>query len=339
MSSACQNGNYEFSWAVNDVSSGNDFGHSEKRKGSDTAGQYHVLLPDGRTQTVQYSVDPYSGFQARVIYDDRAQEKPFTPTRAGSGRALAPNRGQGLTPSSVRTLAPSRYNPAPAPSAHQPFAYQPRPSPYTGPTRAPAQPRRPVVIATLAPHKFRQAKTFEPVEPTPIPHHQVAALRYNPRARQPSHGHGRGGGIEKKEDDHDHVYDKKERTIEEMKRDDPYLRTEDELRGRDFDQPFFYPYNKKALGGKRDQKHHSRLEHNVGRGSTRNIVKELKLKSRVIPVRQLITKSSRDKRLERCQKIVNFMKHKCSKNSVILFSDEKIFTVDWVTNRQNYRYL
>eukprot|EP00095_Tigriopus_kingsejongensis_P008668 snap_masked-scaffold72_size415059-processed-gene-1.9 protein:Tk08668 transcript:snap_masked-scaffold72_size415059-processed-gene-1.9-mRNA-1 annotation:"hypothetical protein" len=55
-------------------------------------------------------------------------------------------------------------------------------------------------------------------------------------------------------------------------------------------------------------------------------VKELNLKSRVIPVRQLITKSSRDKRLEKCQEIVNFMKHKCSKNSVILFSDEKIFT-------------
>ncbi len=60
---------YTFSWSVRDDYSGNDFGHSENRAGADTSGTYHVLLPDGRVQTVTYSVDRYSGFQARVIYD------------------------------------------------------------------------------------------------------------------------------------------------------------------------------------------------------------------------------------------------------------------------------
>ena len=54
---------YDFSWAVKDSYSGNDYGHSEKREGSDTNGRYYVQLPDGRVQTVVYNVDPYSGYQ------------------------------------------------------------------------------------------------------------------------------------------------------------------------------------------------------------------------------------------------------------------------------------
>lgn len=34
-----------------------------------------MLLPDGRVQTVRYSVDRYSGFQARVVYDKVARKK------------------------------------------------------------------------------------------------------------------------------------------------------------------------------------------------------------------------------------------------------------------------
>merc|ERR1711962_1679363 len=59
---------HNFSYEVEDDSSGNQFGHSESSHAGDTAGTYHVLLPDGRLQTVDYTVNRYEGFQARVQY-------------------------------------------------------------------------------------------------------------------------------------------------------------------------------------------------------------------------------------------------------------------------------
>lgn len=47
---------YEFIYDVADVASGLAFGHSEKRDGLLTTGQYNVLLPDGRKQ-VRHGVD------------------------------------------------------------------------------------------------------------------------------------------------------------------------------------------------------------------------------------------------------------------------------------------
>lgn len=41
---------YEFEYDVKDEASGLAFGHSEKRDGLLTTGQYNVLLPDGRKQ-------------------------------------------------------------------------------------------------------------------------------------------------------------------------------------------------------------------------------------------------------------------------------------------------
>ena len=53
--------NYNFAWEVKDDYSQNDYGQTEKRDGDLTKGQYHILLPDGRTQKVTYTVDGYSG--------------------------------------------------------------------------------------------------------------------------------------------------------------------------------------------------------------------------------------------------------------------------------------
>ena len=45
-----------------------EFGHSESRAGDKTTGKYFVQLPDGRLQTVEYYVDGYSGYVAKVSY-------------------------------------------------------------------------------------------------------------------------------------------------------------------------------------------------------------------------------------------------------------------------------
>ena len=52
---------------VNDIQSGNDFGHKESRDGDLTRGVYYVLLPDGRRQTVEYEADQ-NGYRPKVTY-------------------------------------------------------------------------------------------------------------------------------------------------------------------------------------------------------------------------------------------------------------------------------
>ncbi|XP_076059565.1 cuticle protein 7-like [Oratosquilla oratoria] len=64
---------YDFDYAVRDAYSGNDFGHQESRDGDHTRGSYYVLLPDGRTQRVNYRVDGDSGFVAEVTYEGEAR--------------------------------------------------------------------------------------------------------------------------------------------------------------------------------------------------------------------------------------------------------------------------
>merc|ERR1712008_253410 len=60
---------YNYGYAVADSYSGVNFGSTEARDGYATTGSYNVLLPDGRTQTVTYTVgDDYSGYVADVQY-------------------------------------------------------------------------------------------------------------------------------------------------------------------------------------------------------------------------------------------------------------------------------
>eukprot|EP00095_Tigriopus_kingsejongensis_P007914 maker-scaffold132_size323655-snap-gene-2.28 protein:Tk07914 transcript:maker-scaffold132_size323655-snap-gene-2.28-mRNA-1 annotation:"hypothetical protein DAPPUDRAFT_18318" len=68
---------YNYAYAVHDDYSGANFGQEEKRDGYATSGQYHVALPDGRIQTVTYSVaDEYSGYVADVSYSGKATYGP-----------------------------------------------------------------------------------------------------------------------------------------------------------------------------------------------------------------------------------------------------------------------
>ena len=53
---------------MNDDYAGLHYGQEKSSDGYATSGQYHVLLPDGRTQTVKYTVDGQNGYVAEVSY-------------------------------------------------------------------------------------------------------------------------------------------------------------------------------------------------------------------------------------------------------------------------------
>ena len=79
---------YNFSYQVDDSFTGNQFGHSENRLGSATAGAYHVLLPDGRVQTVKYTVDSYAGYKATVNYQGGYQVLDINPVKYGDSKTV-----------------------------------------------------------------------------------------------------------------------------------------------------------------------------------------------------------------------------------------------------------
>lgn len=76
--------NYMFAYEVQDEKSGNNFGHMESRQGESAKGSYHVLLPDGRTQKVDYTADQ-GGYMPKVTYEGEARPDAFRPPPAPSG--------------------------------------------------------------------------------------------------------------------------------------------------------------------------------------------------------------------------------------------------------------
>ncbi|XP_076059609.1 uncharacterized protein LOC143036247 [Oratosquilla oratoria] len=108
---------YDFNYAVKHDYSGNDFGHQETRDGYNTQGSYSVLLPDGRLQTVTYTVNGDSGYVAQVTYEGEAQYPHYEP---------APYHP---TPAPYRPT-PAPYHPSPAPYHPTPAPYHPTPAPY-----------------------------------------------------------------------------------------------------------------------------------------------------------------------------------------------------------------
>ncbi|XP_048000080.1 pro-resilin-like [Leguminivora glycinivorella] len=61
--------NYNFGYMVSDFEEGTDFGHHEERQDERAEGEYHVVLPDGRKQTVSYEADE-RGFKPHISYED-----------------------------------------------------------------------------------------------------------------------------------------------------------------------------------------------------------------------------------------------------------------------------
>ncbi|XP_032793270.1 uncharacterized protein LOC116930033 [Daphnia magna] len=71
---------YNFAWAVKDDYFHNDYAHHESSddKGY-VSGSYRTLLPDGRTQTVTYKANDYTGYVADVKYDREAKYHEYKP--------------------------------------------------------------------------------------------------------------------------------------------------------------------------------------------------------------------------------------------------------------------
>lgn len=55
-------------------------GQTEDRDGDLTTGNYHVALPDGTHQFVDYYVDGYSGYVADVTYEGEPEPYDYRPT-------------------------------------------------------------------------------------------------------------------------------------------------------------------------------------------------------------------------------------------------------------------
>merc|ERR1712126_654175 len=91
---------YAFQYGVADDYSKTNFNAQETADGKLTSGSYSVNLPDGRVQTVTYTVDDYAGYVADVKYEGTAQYPEYKPTYK---------------------VAPA-YKPAPAP-AYKPAPY------------------------------------------------------------------------------------------------------------------------------------------------------------------------------------------------------------------------
>merc|ERR1712186_186416 len=67
---------YTYEYAVNDDYSKSAFDANESRDNYLTTGKYSVALPDGRIQTVTYTVDGGAGYVADVTYSGEAVYPP-----------------------------------------------------------------------------------------------------------------------------------------------------------------------------------------------------------------------------------------------------------------------
>lgn len=81
-------------YEVQDSNYGVDFGQQESRSGDSTQGSYHVLLPDGRVQTVDYTADQ-GGYRPTVNYQGGSGGGGGGDVGYKSGRAKSGRGGYG----------------------------------------------------------------------------------------------------------------------------------------------------------------------------------------------------------------------------------------------------
>ena len=155
--------NYQFNWEVKDDYAGLNYGQDEARAGQATNGQYSVLLPDGRTQTVTYAVqDGYSGYSADVKYSGEAHYEH---------ESYKPDPYKPVTYKPV-TYKPVTYKPVTyKPVTYKPVTYKPEPyKPEPKPEPYKPEPIKPVTYkpVTYKPEPYKPV-TYKPVTYKPEP--------------------------------------------------------------------------------------------------------------------------------------------------------------------------
>merc|ERR1712201_6241 len=150
---------YNYQYGVSDDYSGSKFSAQENRNNYDTAGEYRVNLPDGRTQIVSYNSAP-EGYVADVKYEGEAvfpEVKPYVPVAAAPVVKVAPAPIVNVAAAPVVKVAPvavtRTYAPAPvvvakpvvhAPVVHAAPVYHRAPVVYAKPSGYVASPINPV---------------------------------------------------------------------------------------------------------------------------------------------------------------------------------------------------
>lgn len=97
---------YTFGYRVRDAHTGNDFGHTQNRDTDGvTHGEYHILLPDGRIQSVKYMADE-QGFHADVRYNGAGGgSSDAASDRSGSSSSSSSSSPHGGTGAGLGTAA------------------------------------------------------------------------------------------------------------------------------------------------------------------------------------------------------------------------------------------
>ena len=80
---------YYFAYDVKDDYTYNNYGQKENSDGKVTTGSYYVLLPDGRTQIVNYKADSY-GYNADVKYEGYAKYPEYVAKKEYKKEYTAP---------------------------------------------------------------------------------------------------------------------------------------------------------------------------------------------------------------------------------------------------------
>jgi len=126
---------YDFSYAVNDPTTGDQKDQQESRSGDDVTGYYRTLDSDGYLRTVRYKADAVNGFTAEVVREPVSGAAAAVPIVAKAAAVIKPLVAPAVAPyvapvaPVVPYVAPVPYVASPAPyyfgSSGYPYNYQP----------------------------------------------------------------------------------------------------------------------------------------------------------------------------------------------------------------------